>query len=239
MPNINPGDVLCGDCLSVMRQMDPESVDMIITDPPYGVDYQSSWVPKEQRKEKINNDKRPFIWWLYDAFRVLRSGGGLLCFSRWDVQQAFIEAMKIAGFTVKSVLVWDRMVHGMGDLKGNFAPRYDTCIFATKGRYTFPGKRPADVVQCQRINGTDLVHPNEKPVELLQQLVEATTVPGALVLDPFAGSGSTLAAAAKTGRRYIGIEISQEYRDIAAERAQAALKQYLLNSFSIAKEDPA
>ena len=64
-----------------------------------------------------------------------------------------------------------------------------------------------------------LTHPNEKPVALLEQLIEATTIPGALILDPFAGSGSTLAAAAKTGRQYIGIEIDEQYSKLAATRA--------------------
>ena len=226
--DIKPGAVIHGDCLTVLRQMEPDSVDMVITDPPYGVDYQSTRAAKENRREKISNDKTPFIWWLYDAHRVLREGGGVLCFSRWDVQQVFMDAMQIAGFTVKSVLVWDREVHGMGDLKGNFAPRYDTCIFATKGRYLLPGKRPADVIRCQRLNGAELVHPNEKPIDLLRQLVEATTVPGALILDPFAGSGSTLTAAAMTGRRYIGVELDAEYHAIAQQRALDALKTFLL-----------
>lgn len=139
-----------------------------------------------------------------------------------------MDAMEIAGFTIKSVLVWDREVHGMGDLKGNFAPRYDTCIFATKGRYLLPGKRPVDVIRSQRLHGADMVHPNEKPVDLLRQLVESTTLPGALILDPFAGSGSTLAAAALTGRQYIGVELDAEYHAIAQRRALEAMKTFLL-----------
>ena len=91
--------------------------------------------------------------------------------------------MKIAGFSVKSVIVWDRVVHGMGDLKSTFAPRYDTCIFAVKGSYAFPNGRPADVIQSQRINGADLRHPNEKPLDLMRRLIEATTKPNDLILD--------------------------------------------------------
>lgn len=151
-----------------------------------------------------------------------------MCFSRWDVQQVFMDALRLAGFTVKSVLVWDRMHHGMGDLKGSFAPRYDTCIFATKGRYILPNGRPDDVIQCQRLNSAELVHPNEKPVALMRELIEATTAPGALILDPFAGSGSTLAAAALTGRQYIGIEISAEHHATAKRRALEATKTRLL-----------
>jgi site-specific DNA-methyltransferase (adenine-specific) len=126
--------------------------------------------------------------------------------------------MKIAGFTVKSVIVWDRMVHGMGDLKAAFAPRHDTCIFAVKGSYAFPDSRPVDVIQCQRLDGNKLTHPNEKPVELMRRLIEATTKPNDLILDPFAGSGTTLVAALQSGRRYMGVEISPEHYQTAQRR---------------------
>lgn len=106
----------------------------------------------------------------------------------------------------------------MGDLKAQFAPRHEVVIFATKGRFMFPGKRPDDVIACPRVGNSSQIHPNEKPVALLEYLIEATTEPGAVILDPFAGSGSTLVAAAKTGRRYIGIEIDPGYSQIAADR---------------------
>ena len=219
---MTPNTLINGDALTVLRQMEAESVNFIITDPPYGVDFQSGRVEKARRKDKIANDNAPFIWWLYDAFRVLTVGGGLLCFSRWDVQQVFIDAMKIAGFSVKSVIVWDRVVHGMGDLKSTFAPRYDTCIFAVKGSYAFPNGRPADVIQCQRINGADLRHPNEKPLDLMRRLIEATTKPNDLILDPFAGSGTTLVAVLQCGRRYIGVEISPQHYETAQRRLYEA-----------------
>lgn len=75
MHDIRPGAIINADCLTVLRQMDTGSVDMIITDPPYGVDYQSTRAAKENRKDKIAGDKRPFIWWIYDAYRILKEGG--------------------------------------------------------------------------------------------------------------------------------------------------------------------
>ena len=73
---IQPNTVITGDSLTVLRSMDDESVDMVITDPPYGIDYQSGRKEKERRLAKIKNDKAPFIWWIYDAARVVKRGGG-------------------------------------------------------------------------------------------------------------------------------------------------------------------
>lgn len=216
---IQTNTVITGDCMSVLRDMATESIDMVITDPPYGIDYQSHRKEKARRIEKIANDKAPFIWWIYDAARILKRGGGVLCFTRWDVQQVFIDALRLAGLTVKSVIVWDKKTHGMGDLKGSFAPRCEAIIFASKGHYEFPGKRPDDLISCAKVANQSLAHPNEKPVALLEQLIEATTVPGALILDPFAGSGSTLVAATKKCRQYVGIEIDEQYSKLTAARA--------------------
>ena len=73
---IQPNTVITGDSLTVLRSMDDESIDMVITDPPYGIDYQSGRKEKERRLAKIKNDKAPFIWWIYDAARVVKRGGG-------------------------------------------------------------------------------------------------------------------------------------------------------------------
>lgn len=210
--------VITGDSLTVLRGMESECIDMVITDPPYGIDYQSNRRKKADRLKKIANDKSPFIWWIYDAVRVLKSGGGVLCFTSPDVQQVFVDALRLGGLTVKSVIVWGKKTHGMGGLKGSFAPRYELIIFATKGKYELPGKRPDNLIACAKVGSNSLVHPNEKPVALMEQLIEATTAPGELILDPFAGSGPTLVAAAKTGRRYIGIEIDEQYSKLATAR---------------------
>lgn len=73
---IQTNTVITGNSLTVMRSMESESVDMVITDPPYGIDYQSRRKEKERRLAKISNDKAPFIWWIYDAARVLKPRGG-------------------------------------------------------------------------------------------------------------------------------------------------------------------
>ncbi len=199
-------------------------MDAIITDPPYGINYVS------KAGARIKNDQSPFIWFLYDAFRVLKSGesgrGSLICFTRWDVEQTFIDAMRMAGFNVRSEVIWDKVVHGMGDCKTQFAPTHENIIFAIKGKYSFPGHRPKDVITFSRIIGNQqMVHPTEKPVGLLSNLISSVTKPGDLILDPFAGSGSTLVAAKKTGRRFIGVELDDEYFAIAQRRIEEAVTE--------------
>lgn len=221
MGQINPQEntIIHGDSLTVLRQMEPESVDAIITDPPYGIDYHTKGT-----NASIKNDKAPFIWFLYDAFRVLKSGesgrGALICFTRWDVEQTFIDAMKLAGFQVKSEVIWDKVMHGMGDCKAAFAPTHENIVFAVKGKFSFPGHRPKDIVTYHKLNGSQMIHPTEKPVSLLADLLSSVTKPGDLILDPFAGSGSTLVAAKKTGRRFIGVELDDEYYQKARQRLE-------------------
>ena len=75
---IQPNTVITGDSLTVLRSMDDESVDMVITDPPYGIDYQSGRKEMARRRANIKNDKAPCTWWIYDAARGVKRGGGTL-----------------------------------------------------------------------------------------------------------------------------------------------------------------
>lgn len=203
--------------------MPDESVDAIITDPPYGINYHTKGTGAS-----IKNDKSPFIWFLYDAFRVLKSGdsgrGSLICFTRWDVEQTFIDAIELAGFRVKSEVIWDKVYHGMGDTKAAFAPAHENIVFAIKGKYSFPGGRPKDLVTFSKLGSAQMIHPTEKPVGLIANLITAVTKPDDLILDPFAGSGSTLVAAKKSGRRFIGVELDDEYYEKARRRIEEVVE---------------
>ena len=208
-----------GDCLEVMKGIPDKSIDSIIVDPPYGIDYQSAWSSDRTRwKKKILNDKTPFITWTDEAFRILKDDSGLLCFTRWDTEQQFRDALTKSGFKCKQQIIWDKVVHGMGDLKGNFASQHENIIFATKGRFIFKGKRPKSIFRFQRVTPYKLVHPNEKPIELLEALVNAITIENDLVLDCFAGAGTTGVACKNLNRNYILIEQEPQYVKIIKDR---------------------
>ena len=203
------------DCMKVLPEINA-CVDVVCADPPYGIDYQSAWrTDKDKRFPKIQNDKRPFVWFLYDAFNCLKDTGCIFCFCRWDVQKEFMSAMEWAGFNVKSSIVWDRGNHGMGDLGASFAPCHDIILFGTKGRFKFVGDRPKDIVRVQRLAGEALSHPNEKPAALIEILLQYVINEGATVLDPFMGSGVVGEIAVQLGCEFIGIESDQKYFDIS------------------------
>lgn len=129
--------VIEGDCLEVMLSFSSGAFDAVITDPPYGIDYQSAWRTERLRKPKIANDTTPALDWLEEAYRITKDGGCLVCFCRWDTEQDFRNAIKAAGWVVKSQVIWDKDIHSMGDLRGEFAPQHENIIFAVKGRFTF------------------------------------------------------------------------------------------------------
>lgn len=211
--------ILQMDCLDGLRQMEAESVDLVLTDPPYGISYQSAWrTDKEDRFDMVANDGQPFVWWLYDAFRVLKNGGALVCFCRWDVQEDFAKAIRWAGFNLKSQVIWDREAHSLGDLKASFAPQHDVVWFAVKGKFEFKNGRPKSVVRVMRVSADKMVHPTEKPVDLMKYFVEKLSQPGNVVLDPFMGGGATAVACQQTGRNYLGFEINEEYVKVAERR---------------------
>jgi site-specific DNA-methyltransferase (adenine-specific) len=201
-----------------MAKLRSESVDAVVADPPYGIAYKSKKLPA------ILNDERPYVWWLAEAYRVTKMGGAILCFCRWDVQEDFRWALELAGYTVRSQVIWDREHHGAGDTSCTFAPQHDVMWFATKGRFRFLDGRPRSVQREAKVGGAALVHPNQKPIALMSRLITYICPRGGVVLDPMMGSGSTGVAAVQAGRRFVGIEINPGLFRLARKRIRAASK---------------
>lgn len=211
--------VIFGDCVEIIELLDDNSIDCCLTDPPYGIDFQSARrTDRSLWKPKIQNDSEPFTDWIAPLYRKMKDGGRLLCFYRWDVQDAFLDEIVSAGFTVKSQIVWDKRVHGMGDLRGEFAPQHELIMYATKGRYEFPDKRPTTVYRSQRCDPQKMIHPNEKPVGLLKDLINDITSERELIFDPFGGSFSTYVASISLNRRCITCELDEYYYKLGKDR---------------------
>ena len=132
-----------GDCLELMKDIPDGSVDLVLTDPPYGIDYQSARKKdKTKRLPKIINDKEPFVQFVAQLGRIMKPTSCAMIFTRWDVQQKFIDELEKNKLRVRNVLIWDKKIHGMGDLKRAFGSRYESIIF--EGRLSEPGKDDLD-----------------------------------------------------------------------------------------------
>lgn len=217
-------DLMLGDCLNCMHELEDGSVDAVVTDPPYGMGFQSNWSKKGPRHDKIASDDSIDARWVSGAFRVLREGGCLLSFCDWRTSCDWRRHIEEAGFSVKSQVIWNRMHHGMGDLTGAFAPQHDVIWYATKGRRLFVNGRPKSIISSKRPSPSeDNGHPTCKPVGLMEDLIRAVDDGNTrTILDPFLGSGSTGVAAINLGMNLIGCEIDEKYMDIAEERIRGA-----------------
>lgn len=208
-----------GDCMRVLLDMEAETVDSVVTDPPYGM----AWETKGG--EGVVNDERPFVWWLHHAFRVTRRGGALLCFCNWATAHHWRWAIELAGWSLRSQAIWDREMASQGHTGCTFAPKHDVVWFATKGRFRFPGGRPASVIRAKTpTNGVrgPRLHPTQKPLALMKQLVSAVTPARGMVLDPFMGSGATGVAAVACGMSFIGIELDAGHFETASRLVRGA-----------------
>ena len=205
-----------GNCIDVMRQMPTNSVDFILTDPPYLVNY------RDRSGRTIQNDANAD--WLKpamrEAYRVLKQDRVAIMFYGWTKVDAFFDAWKDAGFRPVGHIVFRKTYSS----KARFLSyQHEQAYLLAKGRPPLPKQPLADVMDIP-YSGNKL-HPTQKPVAALAQLVRSFTLPGELVLDPFTGSGSTCAAALLTGRRYLGIELDTHFHEAASQRLDRVKKR--------------
>lgn len=218
-----------GDCMDFLPKLESNSIAAVVTDPPYGIKFRSNHREASEKFDYIIGDDAVPEDWFGEAFRVTRQDGCMMCFCRWDTAEDFRVAMTDNGWIIKSQVIWDRVVHGSGDLERQFGPQHDTIWFAVKSNeFRFPGDRPKSVYRFMRVNGNNLVHPSQKPLALMERIVLDLTKPGDIVLDPFCGSGTTGAACVKHNRDFIGIEKSKGYYLLAGERLKAFQQQPVL-----------
>ncbi|KML57091.1 DNA methyltransferase (plasmid) [Burkholderia cenocepacia] len=201
-----------GDCLVAMPKLAPESVDCIVTDPPYLVNF------RDRSGRSIANDVNGD--WLAPAFaemfRVLKRDAVCISFYGWNKVDLFFDAWKAAGFRVCGHIVFTK---NYASKAGLVRYQHESAYVLAKGRPAAPENPISDVMPFQYSGNRH--HPTEKPVSALRTLISAFTQPGDVVLDPFAGSGSTCVAARELGRRYIGIELDATYYAAAKSRLSA------------------
>lgn len=207
--------IVQGDCVEVLKTLPGKSVDLVVTDPPYLVNYR----PRSGLTVRNDRGNAGFLAAFSDIYRVLKPHRFCVCFYGWTRVDEFFGAWRNAGFRPVGHIVWQK---NYASSSGFLQSRHEQAYLLVKGYPARPAKPLADVRPWE-YTGNKL-HPTEKAVGILTPLIEAFSKPGDLVLDPFAGSGSTAVAAALSGRRYIGIELESRYCRHARTRLAGAAK---------------
>jgi DNA modification methylase len=216
------------DALDALVEIPRKSVGLLATDPPYGVKWQSG---------------------LGKNFDILTGDDGSLdvpAILGVYVRHALMEARHVYVFGYSpdrlatplclggtATLIWDKGQVGPGDLSAPWGPQHEVITFGgyyqskanrSKGYGQLSARlRSGSVIRVTRKNSREVNrHPTEKPVGLMRILIESSSHIGDTVLDPFAGSGSTLVAAVLSGRKAVGVEIDRQYIDVAIERLKLA-----------------
>jgi site-specific DNA-methyltransferase (adenine-specific) len=235
------------ECLDLMQELPPECIDALITDPPYcsggRTSSERSAAPSKkyvQTGTKVsrpeffgdNRDQRSWVaWcslWLRQAFRLAKPGAPICVFIDWRQLPALTDALQVAGWDWRGIAVWDK-TEGARPQIGRFRNQAEYVVWGSKG--AMPAREEIGVlpgVFRHFLRQADKHHMTGKPTEVMQSIVRICP-PGGLILDPFAGSGTTGVAALNEGRRFIGSEMSTAYVDVARQRLEEAARKGAVN----------
>jgi len=208
--------VMCGNSVDyedVHKLMNNKIADLVNTDPPYGVNYQSNMRTKSEKFDVIKNDDKILdITPMIDKF----SKGWVFIWTTWKVIDKWLDNTKSFGFPTNMV-VWHKGGGGIGDLKKTFSTDYEMALVFNRGA-ELCGKRIGSVWKLQKDKAIKYKHPTQKPVELSVEAIDKTTNPKSIVMDLFLGSGSSLIACEKMDRICYGMELDPKYCDVIVKR---------------------
>lgn len=212
--------VLCGDSTdkaTVERLMADKKADMVFTDPPYGVEYQSNQRTKTPKFAVIQNDNQLLSTWI--PILQSHSKGFIFVWTTWKVYSQWENLLYKQFGEPDNVIIWNKAGGGMGDLKKTFSTDYEMAIVYNRDT-EIQGKRIGSVWDIGKDFAGNYRHPTQKPVALAAQAIQSCTKPKQTVLDLFLGSGSTLIACEQTNRQCYGLELDPSYVDVVCSRWQ-------------------
>lgn len=211
------------DCIEGMRKIPSGGVDFILTDPPYLINYSTSWRDNGHKfsHEILNDDNEKLVSdYISECYRILREDSAAYMFCSSKTLDFFMRETRNVGFVIKNVLIWQKNNHTAGDLEAQYGQCYEPILYLNKGKRVINGKRLEDVWKFDRVSSDKLLHQNEKPIPLLMQCLLKSSNEGDLVFDGFMGSASTAVACMRTNRRFLGFELDEYYYDVAQKRLE-------------------
>lgn len=210
------------DCIEGMKKIPDESIDLIVTDPPYLMNYKTKHRKDKHHKfcsEIEGDDDQELIKnYIKECYRIMKNDSACYMFCNSNKVDVFKRQLEKVGFNIKNMIVWVKNNWTAGDLKASYGKQYELILYVNKGRRFINGSRLTDVWEFHKVSGSKQLHQNQKPVELIKQCIEKSSDSGAIVFDGFMGSGTTAIACIDTDRHYIGYELDPEYYKVANNR---------------------
>lgn len=199
----------------------PGTVDCIVADPPYGVDYQSRMAETPRGLEIVEDvegdkDLAGALLSFHGVMDALKPAMADECdiyvFTRWDIVDHWMKAVRSLGHGIKykMLLIWNKGDPGMGDIDANWGCGHELILYCKRGRRDVAYRR-SGIITVDKVRPRDMIHPTEKPVPLIEELVRMSTKRGDLVVDPYSGSGSTAVACQRNGRNSLSFELALKY----------------------------
>jgi len=214
-------EIYHGDCLEVMPQFERE-FEVVFTDPPYGIEYNGGTGNKKKR-EPLAGDARDVYGEFLPLLPVGRDAAAYIWFTDKKVRVVYAAA-EDNGWTVRALIIWNKMQAHYGAFMAQYMQKHEPCLYLVRG--TPPWYGPTNEVTVWDVKQpTRSDHPTQKPIALAVRAVQNSSAEGDAVLDPFLGSGTTLVACYRLGRRGVGIEISEEYCELSAKRLEREIAQ--------------
>jgi len=249
--------IICGDCLEVLKTFPDESIDMILTDPPFMISSGTRIVRKGGKFGKAKtidldfgdwdkfSSKKAYLdftrRWVSECCRVLKKGGNFVSFFAKEKISYLWEYLENNGMKGHDILVWIITNPAPRARKVNFSQATNFMVWASKqgAKHTFHYEygQQANWIKWRICMGKErLNHPTQKPEYLMRVLLKYLSNENDIILDPFVGSGTTCVVAKKLGRKWIGIDINEAYCEMARKRLSAVpekLDSFLLELRSI------
>ncbi|MGU9776180.1 DNA-methyltransferase [Salmonella enterica] len=239
---IGGATLYCGDALEILPTLAPDSVDCLCTDPPYSSGGMTIGARQMRPNDKYvgndsahnvdfygdNRDGRSWAFWAMSwmalCWPLLRDGAYAQVFTDWRQLPLLTDAVQGGGITWRGIVPWDKTLSSRAPHTGYYRHQCEYVVWGSKGKLNKCPGGPFPGLYTHRVIPAEKQHMTGKPLGLMRDLL-APVPTGGVVLDPFMGSGSTGVAALAAGRRFIGIEMSNHYFDVACQRLELAQRE--------------
>jgi DNA modification methylase len=215
------GTVYNADFRDVLPTLAPAN--LCIADVPYGASYVTNHRKHMPTPDMLANDDKPCLEFIPPLVRAVKPDSAIYLCTRFKEYSQWEQALKDAGATIKTTVVWDKGNWTAGDIRYDYANQVELLLFAHVGKPQLRQGRPSNLWRIPREPHGP--HPTPKPESLFRRCILNSSDIGDTVLDPFLGSGTTAIAAILAGRRFIGIELSREFFDLSCERIEKVYRE--------------